>query len=122
MTHMRGLSWGSNPSHMPWRAHHINGVIVPALSRYHIDTSQYQNQQDRPRTTPAQRTRSLNRADEPLIASAMSTLVRQAVSGAAFGAALCLSGVWVPSVVLGQLRLEDFRMLRMFLTASGASM
>ncbi|KAH7024642.1 uncharacterized protein B0I36DRAFT_424498 [Microdochium trichocladiopsis] len=50
-----------------------------------------------------------------------STMLQQAISGAAFGAALTLSGVWVPSVVLGQLKLDDFRMLRMFLTASGTS-
>ncbi|KAJ1323391.1 YeeE/YedE family protein [Microdochium nivale] len=52
---------------------------------------------------------------------AVATLVRQAVSGAAFGAALSLSGVWLPSVVLGQMHLQDFRMLQMFLSASGAS-
>ncbi|KXJ85876.1 hypothetical protein Micbo1qcDRAFT_237259 [Microdochium bolleyi] len=52
---------------------------------------------------------------------AVSTLLRQAVSGAAFGTALSLSGVFLPSVVLGQMHLHDSRMLQMFLSASGAS-
>lgn len=43
------------------------------------------------------------------------------LSGATFGAALTASGVWSPSTIVDQMHLQDFRMLKVFLTASGAS-
>jgi hypothetical protein len=41
--------------------------------------------------------------------------------GVIFGSALTLSGVYLPSVIVGQLALRDFHMLQAFLTASAAS-
>jgi len=43
------------------------------------------------------------------------------VSGAAFGAALTASGVFQPSVILGQLKFENFHMIQAFLTATASS-
>ncbi|OBT71173.1 hypothetical protein VF21_10077 [Pseudogymnoascus sp. 05NY08] len=43
------------------------------------------------------------------------------VSGALFGSALLLSGVYSPTIILSQLNLSDFYMLKVFLTASGSS-
>ncbi|KAK5174847.1 hypothetical protein LTR16_011480, partial [Cryomyces antarcticus] len=42
-------------------------------------------------------------------------------AGALFGAALASSGVWSPSVITSQMRLEDFHMLKVFLSASASS-
>ncbi len=47
----------------------------------------------------------------------MATLV----SGAAFGAALTASGVFRPSVILAQLKFQNFHMLQAFLTATSTS-
>ncbi|KAK1827611.1 hypothetical protein QBC39DRAFT_266732 [Podospora conica] len=43
------------------------------------------------------------------------------VSGAAFGAALTASGVFQPTVILGQLQFQNFQMIQTFLTATGTS-
>lgn len=43
------------------------------------------------------------------------------VSGAALGAALTASGVYLPSVLIRQFQAEDFHMLQIFLTATAAS-
>ncbi|KAJ3558379.1 hypothetical protein NPX13_g9718 [Xylaria arbuscula] len=43
------------------------------------------------------------------------------LSGAAFGAALTASGMYEPSVILSQMRLENWHMVQTFLTASAAS-
>ncbi|KAL2754607.1 hypothetical protein ACRALDRAFT_1063407 [Sodiomyces alcalophilus JCM 7366] len=43
------------------------------------------------------------------------------VSGAAFGAALVAAGVHQPSVILGQLKFEDWHMLQSFLAAAATS-
>lgn len=43
------------------------------------------------------------------------------VSGAAFGAALTASGVFQPSVIVSQLKFENFHMLQTFLTATASS-
>ncbi len=42
-------------------------------------------------------------------------------AGAAFGVALSASGVASPSVILGQMQLQNFHMLQSFLTASACS-
>ena len=47
--------------------------------------------------------------------------VTNLVRGSIFGAALTLSGVYLPSVIVGQLVLRDFHMLQAFLTASATS-
>jgi hypothetical protein len=47
----------------------------------------------------------------------MSTIL----SGAAFGAALVASGMYQPSVILGQFDFSNFQMLQTFLTASASS-
>lgn len=43
------------------------------------------------------------------------------LSGAAFGASLTGAGVYQPSVIMGQLELEDFHMLQTLLTATAGS-
>ncbi|KAF2122259.1 hypothetical protein BDV96DRAFT_482613 [Lophiotrema nucula] len=48
-------------------------------------------------------------------------LVPSILSGAAFGAALTASGVWNPSFIVAQMKLRDFHMLKVFLTAGGVS-
>ena len=48
-------------------------------------------------------------------------LVTQTVAGAIFGTALTASGVWNPSIIVGQMQLHDFHMLKVFMTASSAS-
>ena len=50
-----------------------------------------------------------------------SDTLRSAGAGAAFGAALTASRVYLPSVIINQMRLQDFHMLEVFLTASAAS-
>lgn len=50
-----------------------------------------------------------------------SRLLATATSGVAFGAALSAAGVASPSVIISQLRLEDFHMLEVFLTATASS-
>jgi len=47
----------------------------------------------------------------------MNTLV----AGAAFGAALTASAIYQPSVILGQLRLQNWHMIETFLTATASS-
>jgi hypothetical protein len=51
----------------------------------------------------------------------MSTVLTQVLTGAAFGAALTLSGVYSPSVIISQMQLRNFHMLQTFLTASASS-
>lgn len=43
------------------------------------------------------------------------------VSGALFGAALMSAGVYSPHVIIGQMKLENFHMLKAFLAASASS-
>ena len=50
-----------------------------------------------------------------------SDTLRSAGAGAVFGAALTASRVYLPSVIINQMRLQDFHMLEVFLTASAAS-
>jgi hypothetical protein len=51
----------------------------------------------------------------------MSTVLTQVLTGAAFGAALTFSGVYMPSVIISQMQLRNFHMLQTFLTASASS-
>lgn len=44
-----------------------------------------------------------------------------ALTGAAFGASLAASGVYLPSVIIDQFRLTDFHMFQVFATAMGSS-
>jgi hypothetical protein len=52
----------------------------------------------------------------------MSTdILPTGLSGAIFGAALSAAGVVSPSVIIGQMKLLDFRMVNVFLTATASS-
>lgn len=52
----------------------------------------------------------------------MSVLaIKSALSGVIFGAALTTAGMFSPDVILGQLKLQDFHMLKTFLIASASS-
>ncbi|KAI9645100.1 hypothetical protein NHQ30_005834 [Ciborinia camelliae] len=46
---------------------------------------------------------------------------RSVLSGALFGAALTAAGVYSPTVIISQLKLESFHMLKVFLSASATS-
>lgn len=50
-----------------------------------------------------------------------ATTLNSGLAGAGFGAALTAAGVYSPGVIMAQLRLEDFHMLKTFLTASATS-
>ncbi|KFY25348.1 hypothetical protein V491_01791, partial [Pseudogymnoascus sp. VKM F-3775] len=47
--------------------------------------------------------------------------ISTATSGLLFGAALSAAGVASPSIIISQLRLENFHMLEVFLTATAGS-
>jgi len=47
--------------------------------------------------------------------------IKAVASGAIFGAALTAAGVFSPAVIIGQMRLVDFHMLKAFLAASASS-
>lgn len=51
----------------------------------------------------------------------VSSVLAPATSGVLFGAALAAAGVASPAVIISQLRLENFHMLEVFLTASASS-
>lgn len=48
-------------------------------------------------------------------------ILKSTSAGAVFGAALTLSRVYIPTVIINQLKLRDFHMLEVFLTASASS-
>ena len=48
-------------------------------------------------------------------------LLNSVAAGAIFGAALTAAGVYSPSVIIGQMRLTDFDMMKAFLGASASS-
>jgi hypothetical protein len=50
-----------------------------------------------------------------------SNILPAATAGALFGAALAAAGVYSPATIIGQMRLQDFHMLKVFLTATGSS-
>lgn len=64
------------------------------------------------------RTQSLNLQGSNKMAS---TFLSTGVSGALFGSALLVSGVYSPAVISSQLALSDFYMLKVFLTANASS-
>jgi hypothetical protein len=49
------------------------------------------------------------------------TVLTDIVTGAVFGSALTISGVYKPAVIISQMQLRNFHMLQSFLTASAAS-
>ncbi len=51
----------------------------------------------------------------------MGSEVTTTLVGAAFGAALTASGVFLPSVIVSQLRFEKWDMIEIFLTATASS-
>lgn len=51
----------------------------------------------------------------------MSDLISSALTGGLFGAALTVSGVYLPNTIISQMKLQDFHMLKVFLTASSVS-
>jgi hypothetical protein len=51
----------------------------------------------------------------------LSRTLLPAGSGALFGAALTVSGVYLPTVIIKQMQLRDFHMLQVFLTATASS-
>ena len=51
----------------------------------------------------------------------VSKMLTDILTGAAFGSALTLSGVYRPSVIVSQMQLRNFNMLQTFLTASATS-
>jgi len=51
----------------------------------------------------------------------MATPLRAILSGSLFGAAITAAGVYSPAVIIGQLKLEDFHMLKSFIAASASS-
>ena len=52
---------------------------------------------------------------------AMTRMLATVGAGALFGAALASSGVYLPSVIVSQMQMKDYHMLKVFLTASGSS-
>ncbi|KAL2059746.1 hypothetical protein VTL71DRAFT_10130 [Oculimacula yallundae] len=51
----------------------------------------------------------------------MAATINSVLSGSIFGAALVAAGVYSPGVIIGQLQLSDFHMLKTFLAASASS-
>lgn len=44
-----------------------------------------------------------------------------ALRGIVFGAALTAAGVWSPKIIIDQMALKEFHMMKVFLTASASS-
>lgn len=53
--------------------------------------------------------------------SISTTGAKSVLSGALFGAALTAAGVYSPTVIISQMKLESFHMLKVFLSASATS-
>jgi len=51
----------------------------------------------------------------------MSELAITTARGTVFGAALTAAGVYLPSVIVDQMALREFHMIKVFLTASASS-
>ncbi|KAL5044235.1 hypothetical protein BDW71DRAFT_186281 [Aspergillus fruticulosus] len=51
----------------------------------------------------------------------MTNLLPSTITGTLFGAALTVSGVYLPTIIISQMQLQDFHMLKVFLAASSAS-
>ncbi|CZS94975.1 uncharacterized protein RAG0_04777 [Rhynchosporium agropyri] len=50
-----------------------------------------------------------------------TTMINSVASGSIFGAALVAAGVYSPEVIIGQMQLKEFHMLKTFLAASASS-
>jgi hypothetical protein len=50
-----------------------------------------------------------------------TTTIKSVTSGAIFGAAVTAAGVFSPSVIVRQMQLQEFHMLKVFLAASASS-
>jgi hypothetical protein len=50
-----------------------------------------------------------------------TTALKSVASGAIFGAAVTAAGVYSPSVIIAQMKLEDFHMMKAFVAASASS-
>jgi hypothetical protein len=50
-----------------------------------------------------------------------SDFIANTLSGSVFGAALTAAGVYLPNVILDQMALKDFHMMKVFITASASS-
>jgi hypothetical protein len=53
--------------------------------------------------------------------SLLDAYLKPISAGAIFGAALTSAGVYHPAVIIGQMKFEDFSMLKVFLTATATS-
>ncbi len=51
----------------------------------------------------------------------LTRTLNSVAAGAIFGVALTAAGVYSPSVIIGQMQLSDFHMLKAFLAASASS-
>ncbi|KAJ2892776.1 hypothetical protein MKZ38_009382 [Zalerion maritima] len=74
-------------------------------------------------TSQVSKTSSSSSSSSPAkkLAKTSANMLNTVVSGATFGAALVASGVYQPSVIIGQLKLENWHMLQAFLTATASS-
>jgi hypothetical protein len=61
------------------------------------------------------------RVDETFEMDSISIPVRPIASGAIFGAALTVAGVYSPSVIIAQMHFQDFHMMKSFVAASACS-
>ena len=50
-----------------------------------------------------------------------SDFIANTLSGSIFGAALTAAGVYLPNIIIGQMALKEFHMIKVFFTASAAS-
>jgi hypothetical protein len=50
-----------------------------------------------------------------------SDVLSTVTAGGLFGASLAATGVWSPDVIIGQMQLQDFHMLKVFLVATSSS-
>jgi hypothetical protein len=50
-----------------------------------------------------------------------SNVLSTVTAGGLFGASLAATEVWSPDVIIGQMQLQDFHMLKVFLVATGSS-
>lgn len=56
-----------------------------------------------------------------MISISSTTGAKSILSGVLFGAALTAAGVYSPTVIVSQMKLESFHMLKVFLSASATS-
>jgi hypothetical protein len=92
-------------------------------TRRHPPNPTTHRKQQGPTKKPATVTTSANtcRVDRVPTSIMLSDSAATAITGAAFGASLAASGVYLPSVIIDQFRLTDFHMFHVFATAVGSS-